>query len=137
MEVNFTLDTIDAAAIRFLTLMANHKIVALHGEMGAGKTTFVHAVCKALGVTDATSSPTYAIINQYHLQTAEMVYHIDLYRLKNAEEAVETGVEDCLYSGNYCFVEWPEKALSIFPENTLHVYIALADNGSRKLTIKL
>ena len=137
MEVNFTLDTIDAAAIRFLTLTANHKVVALHGEMGAGKTTFVHAVCKALGITDATSSPTYAIINEYNLQTAETVYHIDLYRLKDAAEIIEVGVEDCLYSGNYCFVEWPEKALTIFPENTLHVYITLSDNGSRKLTIKL
>jgi len=137
MEVNFTLDTIDAAAKQFLSIISNSKVIALYGAMGAGKTTFVHAVCEALGVKDAIGSPTFSIINQYQSQAGETIYHIDLYRLKDEEEAVQSGVEDCLYSGNYCFVEWPEKAVSIFPESTLHVRIALVNNHTRKLIINL
>ena len=137
MEVNFTLDEMGGTAKKFLTLTAESKVIALHGEMGAGKTTFVHAVCEALGVTDAISSPTFSIINQYQTQAGETIYHIDLYRLKDEEEAVQAGVEDCLYSGNYCFVEWPEKAASIFPEKTLHVSIVPVNNHTRKLTINL
>ncbi len=137
MEVNFTLQKIREAASRFLTLAGTNKVIALHGEMGAGKTTFVHAVCEELGVTDAISSPTFSIINQYQSAKGETVYHLDLYRLKDEEEAIEAGVEDCLFSGSYCFVEWPERAAGLFPENTLAVHIATINNDTRKLTINL
>jgi tRNA threonylcarbamoyladenosine biosynthesis protein TsaE len=137
MDLIFSLNDIDKTAIQFLSLVDKKKIIAFHGEMGAGKTTFIHAVCEALGVKDAVSSPTFAIINQYQTKKNESIYHIDLYRLKNDEEAVQAGVEDCLYSGNRCFVEWPGKAAGLLPENTLHVHIAPVNNDTRKLTINL
>lgn len=137
MDINISLAAIDKAAAQFLSLIKNSRTIAFHGEMGAGKTTFIHALCEVLGVKDAVGSPTFSIINQYQTAGNEIVYHIDLYRLKDEEEAIQTGVEDCLYSGNYCFVEWPEKAAGLFPENTLHVYIVPVDNDSRKLTINL
>ena len=137
MDINISLAAIDKAAAQFLSLINNNRTIAFHGEMGAGKTTFIHALCKVLGVKDAVGSPTFSIINQYQTAGNETVYHIDLYRLKDEEEAIQTGVEDCLYSGNYCFVEWPEKAAGLFPENTLHVYIVPVNNDGRKLTINL
>lgn len=133
MEVNFTLDQINKVAEQFIAATAGGQVVALHGEMGAGKTTFVHAVCEVLGVTDTISSPTFSIINQYTAKEAALIYHIDLYRLKDEEEAIQTGVEDCLYSGYRCFVEWPDRAPGIFPDETLHVKISLAADNSRKI----
>jgi tRNA threonylcarbamoyladenosine biosynthesis protein TsaE len=137
MDIIFKLDEIDYVAKTFLTNTVPYKVVALHGEMGAGKTTFVHAVCNALGVKDTIGSPTFSIINQYQTHTGEIIYHIDLYRLKDEEEATQTGVEDCLYSGNYCFVEWPDRAPGIFPDKTLHITILAVDNDTRKLIINL
>jgi tRNA threonylcarbamoyladenosine biosynthesis protein TsaE len=137
MELIFTLDEIREAAKKMLDATANYSVFALHGEMGAGKTTFVHAVCEAAGVKDNISSPTFSIINQYTTQNGQIIYHIDLYRLKDEEEAIQAGVEDCLYSGNTCFVEWPEKAPDIFPVNTLHLTITAIDTNTRKLKINL
>ena len=137
MDIIFKLGEIDQVAKTFLENTVDHKVFALHGEMGAGKTTFVHAVCNALGVKDTIGSPTFSIINQYQTNTAETIYHIDLYRLKNEEEAIQTGVEDCLYSGYYCFVEWPDRAPGIFPDKTLNVTILALNNDTRKLIINL
>jgi tRNA threonylcarbamoyladenosine biosynthesis protein TsaE len=137
MDLIFSLREIGTAASEFLSITVKYPIIAFHGEMGAGKTTFIHAVCEALGVKDAISSPTFSIINQYLTAAEETVYHIDLYRVRDEEEALQSGVEDCLYSGLRCFVEWPEKAAALFPANTLHVYISTLDNDTRKLTIKL
>lgn len=137
MELNFTLDNITAVANKFIEVTANYTVFALHGDMGAGKTTFVHAVCEAMGIKDNISSPTFSIINQYTNKEGRIVYHIDLYRLKDEEEAIQAGVEDCLYSGNTCFVEWPDRASGIFPDNTLHVTITAIDMITRKLKINL
>lgn len=137
MDLIFSLREIGNAASEFLSITVKYPLIAFHGEMGAGKTTFIHAVCETLGVKDAISSPTFSIINQYLTAAGETVYHMDLYRIKDEEEAIQSGVEDCLYSGKLCFVEWPEKAASLFPANTLHVYISTVDNDTRKLTIKL
>lgn len=137
MDLIFSLHNINMVAKQFLSAIGNRKVIALHGEMGAGKTTFVHAVCDALGVKDTVGSPTFSIINQYQAADGKLIYHIDLYRLKDEEEAIQTGVEDCLYSGSYCFVEWPGKAPAIFPENTLHISIIPVDNDTRKLIINL
>jgi len=137
MELIFTLDKIESAATKFAIATAAYKVFALEGEMGAGKTTFVHAFCKVAGVTENTSSPTFSIINQYITQQQKIIYHIDLYRLKDEEEALQAGVEDCLFSGNTCFVEWPQKAPGIFPDTTLHVSITSIDMNTRKLKINL
>lgn len=137
MDLKFSLNNINAAAKEFAALLDTNKVVALHGDMGAGKTTFVHAVCESMGVGDTIGSPTFSIINQYKTSLDKTIYHIDLYRLNNEEEAIQAGVEDCLFSGDYCFVEWPEKAPGIFPDNTLHAYITAVDIETRKLTINL
>lgn len=116
-----------------------HKVIALHGEMGTGKTTLVHALCDHLGVQDAVSSPTFSIINEYVYEAAgalQSICHIDLYRLKDEEEAVRTGVEDTLYSGATCFVEWPDISPEIFPDNSLHIFLSLAEDGKRRLEIQ-
>ena len=137
MELNFSLDKIMDAAKQLFGLAADKKIFALHGEMGAGKTTFVHALCNVIGVKDVVSSPTFSIINQYKNLSGDTVYHLDLYRLKDEQEAFQSGVEDCLYSGSYCFAEWPEKAPAIFPDDTLHVTITITGNNTRKLGFNL
>ena len=134
MTVNFTLSKINEVAKNFLAETAAHKVIAFHGDMGAGKTTFIHALCEAMGVRDTISSPTFSIINQYNTSTGQTVYHMDLYRVKDEEEAINAGVEDCLYSGNACFVEWPEKAPGIFPEDTLHVFIEVIDKDNRQIS---
>jgi tRNA threonylcarbamoyladenosine biosynthesis protein TsaE len=105
--------------------------------MGAGKTTFITALCHALGVTNAVSSPTFSIINEYRSADGERIYHMDLYRLKDETEAMNAGVEDAIYSGDLCLVEWPEKAPGIFPPDTVHCYLQSVAGNQRKLQINL
>jgi len=105
--------------------------------MGSGKTTFIHALCDVKGVKDVVGSPTFSIINEYVFEengVIQKIYHIDLYRLKDEEEALRAGVEDCLYSDHICFVEWPEKAEDILPEETVHVAIRIVDEQTRQIT---
>lgn len=138
MQKIYSEDEIKEVAAWLWHMMPPYKVVALHGQMGTGKTTLVHALCDHLNVQDAVGSPTFSIINEYAFETEgkqETIYHIDLYRLKDEEEAVRTGVEDTLYSGAYCFVEWPEIAPEIFPEETLHVFITLTEGGKRHIKI--
>ncbi len=137
MDSIYRLEDIHHAAAEFLKRAAEHKVLAFHGEMGAGKTTFIKAICQELGVTGAVSSPTYSIINQYEAGNGKLVYHLDLYRLKDEEEALQAGVEECFYSGEYCLVEWPEKTPGLLPENTLHCYLTNSGNNERKLKIKM
>ncbi len=137
MELIFKLPEIDLAAKKLLEEASRFKVFALHGEMGAGKTTMIHALCLAMGVKDTVTSPTFSIINQYKTPDEAIIYHMDLYRIKDEAEAINAGVEDCLYSGNTCLVEWPEKAPGIFPEDTLHIHISLVDANTRKLQINL
>lgn len=137
MDLNFTLENIEAAAVDFLKTAASKKVFAFHGEMGAGKTTFIHALCNVMKVKGTVSSPTFSIINQYSTLDNVTVYHMDLYRLKNEQEALNAGVEDCLYSGSICLVEWPEKAPGIFPDDTLHITITTAGTNARKLSFNL
>ena len=137
MEVIFKLENIQEAAQQFLAVAGNTTVFAFNGEMGAGKTTFIHELCEAMDVSGNISSPTFSIINQYKTATDQMIYHMDLYRLKDENEAINAGVEDCLYSGNICLVEWPEKAPGIFPDNSLHITISLIDFETRKLTANI
>lgn len=138
MECSFSLDNIKEVATNFWKATAGKTVFAFHGQMGAGKTTFIHALCAIKGVKDAVGSPTFSIINEYEYnsgETKKTLFHIDLYRLKDEEEAIRTGVEDCLYSGNICLVEWPEKAPGIFPEDSVSVYIKLVNDKTRHLKI--
>ena len=137
MEVNFKRGEIQQAAEKLIAAAAGRKVFAFHGEMGAGKTTFIHALCEGMGVKDVVSSPTFSIINQYKAGNGQTIYHMDLYRIKDESEALNAGVEDCLYSGNTCLVEWPEKAPGIFPDDTLHISITYVDDNTRKLQINL
>ena len=137
MEVNFSLNEITTVAEKLLTEAGSYKVFAFHGDMGAGKTTFIHALCNAMNIEDVVTSPTFSIINQYKTKEGQTVYHMDLYRIKDENEAINAGVEDCLFSGNICFVEWPEKAPGIFPDDTLDVTITPVDDITRKLKINL
>lgn len=111
------------------------KIWAFHAEMGSGKTTLIHALCDVLQVKDAVGSPTFAIINEYTSPVAGTLFHMDWYRMKDEEEAIQAGCEDCLYSGNYCFIEWPEKFPALLPEDTLHVSLQAVNNSERVLEV--
>ena len=133
MELMFSLGNIQDAAITLLGSSKGYKVLAFHGQMGAGKTTFITALCKVAGVTDTVGSPTFPIINEYNTINGEIVYHIDLYRLKSNEEATAAGIEDCLYSGNLCLVEWPDIAPGIFPDETLHVHLSAVSEEIRKI----
>ena len=104
---------------------------AFHGEMGAGKTTFIKTICAALGVEDATSSPTFALVNEYRSGKGEPVYHFDFYRIRSEAEALDMGFEEYVFSGYYCFIEWPEKIPNLLPPGTVQVRISEAENGSR------
>ena len=143
MEWCFSLDNINMVAKECWQATNGKTVFAFHGQMGAGKTTFIHALCNEIGVKDVISSPTFSIINEYQFipntigtgETKKALFHIDLYRLKDAEEAIRAGVEDVIYSGNICLVEWPEKVPSIFPDNTVHINIELVDDKTRRLKI--
>ncbi len=138
MEFSFSLEQVKEFATRFWKHHKNATVFAFHGAMGVGKTTFIHALCDVKKVKDTVGSPTFSIINEYAYEekgVEKMIYHIDLYRLENEEEALRAGVEDCLYSDHTCLVEWPEKAPGIFPDNTIHVFMELVDSETRRLKI--
>lgn len=133
-----SLDALDAAAEEFVALMGDETVYAFTGEMGAGKTTFINALCRALGVEDDhTGSPTFAIVNEYRSDTtAELIYHFDLYRIENLEQAFDIGVEDYLDSGALCFIEWPDRIDDILPDDTVRVNIEVLPDGGRRLTVE-
>jgi tRNA threonylcarbamoyladenosine biosynthesis protein TsaE len=132
MELIFTLDEIHDAAKKFWQFTANKKVFGFYGRMGAGKTTFIHALCDVKKVSDHVGSPTFSIINEYKYGGGK-IFHIDLYRLKDEDEVIRAGVEDCLYSGEICFVEWAEKASALFPEDTVNVHLQALDENTRKI----
>ncbi len=137
MEIVFSLDEIEMAAKSFLNYIDNKKVIAFHGNLGAGKTTFIKAVCKQLNVKENVSSPTFSIINQYSTEKNKSIFHIDLYRLNDNAEAINAGVEECIYSGHICFIEWPEKIAEILPVDTVAVFIEPLSETKRKLICKL
>ena len=123
------------AARKFIEATRGHSVVAFNGEMGAGKTTFISEICRQLGVEDDTSSPTFAIINEYESQTSgEKIYHFDCYRLETPEEAFDLGAEDYLLSGQKCYIEWPEMIEPLLPDDTLRVSIREEEDGSRTIS---
>lgn len=134
-----SLDAIDSVARQFVDLMDDYTVFAFNGEMGAGKTTFINALSRVLGVDeDPTSSPSFAIINEYRSSTtAELIYHFDLYRLESVEEALEIGVEDYFDSGALCLLEWPERIEPLLPDDTVKVTIRVNPDESRTLLIDI
>jgi tRNA threonylcarbamoyladenosine biosynthesis protein TsaE len=135
-----SLDELNTFANSFWQLVKNAKLFAFHGEMGAGKTTLITALCKQKGVKDVICSPTFSIINEYRFlenNIERKIYHLDLYRLNSMEEIIQAGVEDCIYSGDICFIEWPEKVPEFLSENTVHAYITIAGEASRQVKIEM
>ena len=134
MELVYKVDDIQQAAATLWSHIKDGKVFAFTGQMGAGKTTLIKALCAEIGVKNAVSSPTFSIINEYQSSNGP-VYHIDLYRCKNEDEVIRAGVEDCLYSGNTCFVEWPSIAEGIFPKETIGITITETDNNTRQINV--
>ena len=133
MEIRIDqLDNIRAAAQEFIKNMGQARVIAFYGKMGAGKTTFVKAICEELGVCDVITSPTFAIINEY--EGDETIYHFDFYRIKKLEEVYDMGYEDYFYSGALCFIEWPELIEEILPDDAVRVNITEQQDGSRLVT---
>ena len=131
------LEHIGEAAREFINNIGNHRVFAFYGAMGAGKTTFVKAICEALGVEDVITSPTFAIVNEYTVKSPTLIpsfiYHFDFYRIKKIEEVYDMGYEDYFYSGNLCFIEWPELIEDLLPNDAVRVTINQQPDGSREL----
>lgn len=132
MEWLVSLAGMPAVAKEFWGFFADQKVFAFHGNMGIGKTTFIRALCEAKKVNSTMGSPSFSIINEYRSSNGK-IFHLDLYRLKDEEEAFHAGVEDCLHSGEICLVEWPEKAPGVFPPETAHIFISEVDSKTRKI----
>jgi tRNA threonylcarbamoyladenosine biosynthesis protein TsaE len=134
MNIVFSLDQIQEVAEQILASNPK-KIILFNGEMGVGKTTLIKQLCKSLGVQDATSSPTFSLVNEYYAANNQIVYHFDFYRLNKETEALDMGVDDYLYSGNWCFIEWSEKIENLLPEETSTISIELLADGKRELKL--
>jgi len=135
MEIQFSLDEINTIAANLIA-QNPQKIILFNGEMGAGKTTFIKALVKKLGVNDATSSPTFSLVNEYVTADNQIIYHFDMYRLKSENEAYDMGIDEYLYSGNWCFIEWAEKIPNLIPEAHSSITIKALSNGKRQLTLR-
>lgn len=133
MEFVFDLENIERTAQDFLKKYEGHKLFAFSGDLGAGKTTFINALCKSLDVTETVTSPTYSIIQEYSTKNNEVIYHIDLYRIKSEREAMDAGIEDCINSNEICMVEWPERVPEIFPADTIYTNIEVVSATKRNL----
>ncbi|MDI1315848.1 tRNA (adenosine(37)-N6)-threonylcarbamoyltransferase complex ATPase subunit type 1 TsaE [Flavobacterium sp.] len=132
MEIIFSLEEIKQVAKKII-LEKPHKVILFHGNMGVGKTTLIKALAKELGVNDATSSPTFSIVNEYQANDKLLVYHFDMYRLKSEIEALDMGIEDYLYSGNWCFIEWAEKIPNLIPDDFTTINLFQTADGKRSL----
>jgi len=131
----FALADLPQIAEQLLSAIGKHKIITFYGEMGAGKTTLIKQLCKTLKVMDTIQSPTFSIVNEYLTEDNKQIYHFDFYRIKEEEEALDFGVEEYFYSGNYCFIEWPEKIPNLIPEKAVKVSITLTEDNKRLITI--
>jgi tRNA threonylcarbamoyladenosine biosynthesis protein TsaE len=130
-----TTDVLNHVAHDIITHLTDSKIILFYGEMGAGKTTLIKEICIQLGVTDTMSSPTFSVVNEYSTSNNKIIYHFDLYRIKNIEECLDLGMEEYLDSGNYCFIEWPEVALPLLSEKYYSLSIKTEKDNTRSITL--
>ena len=145
LQLSYTLGDIDEAVVKFWEALRSFRVFAFSGEMGAGKTTFIHHLCACLRVEDAVSSPTFALVNEYHfaddMGKDNTIFHLDWYRLKDTDEAINAGMEDCIdqaIKGNaYCFIEWPERAMELLPVSCLWISITSPDMGVREMIVSV
>jgi len=135
MEITFSLEEIDNAARQVLSGNIK-KIITFHAEMGVGKTTFIKAFARQLGVKNMTSSPTFSLVNEYETEAGDILYHFDLYRLNTEEEAYDMGIDEYFYSGNMCLIEWPEKTPNLIPLDHTSMIMKQLPDGRRQLTVK-
>ena len=135
MTINYNIKDLQTTAKEVLKV-ANNKVFLFYGEMGVGKTTLIKELTKCLGSSDNVSSPTFSIVNEYDTEKVGLIYHFDFYRIKDDYEAIDLGVEDYLYSGCYCFIEWPEKIENFLPEECLEIEILQKDDYLRELVIR-
>lgn len=132
----YSIDEINDVVKEFLEVFYNYKTICLKGELGAGKTTLIKSFCSLLGCNDDVTSPSFSLINQYKTDKSE-IFHLDLYRLKNLEEAMDLGIEELIYSGSYCFIEWYEKIKNVLPtQNVVYCEINILNNKKRRLIAK-
>ncbi len=134
MEIIFSLDEIENVAKKILSENPK-KVILFYGNMGVGKTTLIKALAKELGVNDVTSSPTFSLVNEYQIDDNQYIYHFDVYRLKNEIEALDMGIDEYLYSGNWCFIEWAENIPSLIPDEHSLIKIKLLPDGKRNLNL--
>lgn len=134
MNIIFSIDQLEEVAQQIITNNPK-KVILFHGEMGVGKTTLIKQLCKKLGVVGTTSSPTFSLVNEYEADANQLVYHFDFYRLNKEEEALDMGIDDYLYSGNWCFIEWAEKIPNLIPETHSVITISQLPDGKRSLTL--
>lgn len=135
MNIEFSLTEINEVATQVLAQNPK-KVILFNGEMGAGKTTFIKAFSKLLGVNDTMSSPTFSLVNEYQTSQNQKIFHFDVYRIKSEDEALDMGIEEYLYSGNWCFIEWSEKIPNLIPEEHSLITIKMLANGNRLLTFE-
>jgi tRNA threonylcarbamoyladenosine biosynthesis protein TsaE len=134
MEIIFSIDELQDVAKKIITENPN-KVILFHGKMGVGKTTLIKAISKELGVEDATSSPTFSLVNEYKTNGNMFVYHFDVYRIKSETEALDLGIDEYLYSGNWCFIEWAEKIPNLIPDAHTIINLSQTVDGKRLLRL--
>lgn len=130
-----SIKTIKIAARQFIQQIGANTVFAFNGTMGAGKTTFIKAICQELGVTDTVNSPTFSIVNEYKTNDGKIIYHFDCYRINNLDQALEIGIEEYLYSGNLCFIEWAENIAALLPDSVVNFDIKELENGERIVSL--
>lgn len=133
-EKNLSLKDLEKTAISLLSVFPEQRVFAFYGKMGAGKTTFIQAICKSLGTDDVVTSPTFAIINEYKTREQKSIFHFDFYRIKNLEEAFDLGYEDYLFGNDYCLIEWPEMIEPLLPKQIVEVKIEVNTDESRTIS---
>jgi tRNA threonylcarbamoyladenosine biosynthesis protein TsaE len=131
-----SIEEIHATAKKFIEEIGNKKIFAFNGKMGAGKTTFIKAICEVMGVKETINSPTFSIVNEYEAADGSIIYHFDCYRINKIQEALDLGAEEYLYSGNLCFIEWSENIAPLLPDSIVNVNIEEIENGKRQIKIQ-